>query len=134
MFKFDNEVVVDSANSKIGVSDKNYYQQYDIIAEMKDGNIRSILSAKFYCTDTGTIRCKLCFSLPNYYSTSIGMAGGYGYDKETAALRDALKGLGEDVSWIYRGEGLNTHFDKIQEALSTKENVKRVLYRNHAFN
>lgn len=135
MFKFENSTAIDRKISRRGMTEKNYFGQTDIIAEFKDGHFGRVLTAKFYCSENGVVRCWLHISLPDYYAYGSGSAGGYGYDKICAAFKDALRdiGEGEAVSQIYGGESKDKIMSLIEEAITKKDGIKRIVYRNESF-
>lgn len=51
------------------------------------------IDCRFYCTNGGTVTCCIWVSGENNFRAS-GKAGGWGYEKKSAALQDALNNAG----------------------------------------
>lgn len=120
-----------SEKSKIGMTEKNYVAQYDAIAEMDDGSISSIITAKFYCGDTGVVRCSVRLSLDDIYNHGIGKAGGCGYDKMATSFFSALHDMGETIR--YSGIDVRQSIEDIGKSLEGTHGVKKLLVVNHGF-
>lgn len=75
--------------------EKETVSTYKVIGK-KNGALCSIVEARFYMgrsSSASTVYCSLWVSGETYCSGS-GKAGGYGYHKESAALADAIRSAG----------------------------------------
>lgn len=72
---------------------RNYYGSEFIVGIANDKLVR-IMDARFYCTSSGTAYCRVWFHIPTQWGYGTGRAGGYGYDKASAALYEACERAG----------------------------------------
>lgn len=78
--------------------EKNFYKELAAIIILQDGSTKTICF-RFYATASKHYCCVFA-SLGSEWLHTSGNAGGYGYNRESAALYDALKKAGIDFSGL----------------------------------
>lgn len=74
------------------MNNRNWERTYAII-RLDDGV--GVFEARMYCTASGAqVGCRCRCHLSDAWGYGVGKAGGYGYDRESAALRAALNNMG----------------------------------------
>lgn len=95
----------DNINAKSHRKENSFYKSYQLVsfdlASKDDYNkgFNTKLDVRFYGGNS-TIYCCIWGSLNGIHYNGSGKAGGYGYDKESAAFEAALKCAGFDVSGL----------------------------------
>lgn len=140
MFKFTGDTYKDAGIIKdTGISEKTFFGGYDIIAELQNGEVASIMTIKFYRASGDGIRCKIFVRIPNcYYNSGIGFTKNNGYGSRNNmefSLRKALISIGENEAIKTLGEwdGTNKVMTTLKESLSQHKEIKKVLFINEIF-
>lgn len=78
----------------------NYRKENDFWYGYKalDKDFREIVDCRFYCTKGGTVYCCIWVHGDDGWFSASAKAGGYGYDKRSAALAIALDNAGIKLS------------------------------------
>lgn len=128
---FDN-IHDTKSNTPKACNETNYCDTYFLIYT-DDQGLHQPFAARFYCTRTGTVHCRVWLHLEDTWAYGIGWARGYGYDKMSAALSSALKDAGVvcDESERFSGTGMSHAMSVIQRALESKLGI--TLYPIHSF-
>ena len=87
------------------------------------------IDCRFYCTKGGTVTCCIWVSGKENFRAS-GRATGWGYEKKSAALQDALNNAGLKLNKSIWGTG---EIKSTLEAIAKWESGKRTLYTVEAF-
>ena len=84
---------------------------------------------RFYCTGQ-TIHCIAWLGSRDLYGSGYGRAGGYGYDKASAAMADAIDHAGIKLSKsmaLIMNKYLRLHIDQASKATRRHYNVARIV-------
>lgn len=86
--------------------DRGFYTGYKVLS-LDSENVKEILDIRFYCPSSQVYCCVWLRDDKNkiWFSGS-GIAGGYGYDRESAAFANALESMGVKVRGV-SGAGMN---------------------------
>lgn len=96
--------LVDGINAKSHRKENSFYKSLSLIS-FKDNQFSEKLIVRFYGSGQ-TVYCCVWGSINGNHFNGSGKAGGYGYDKESAAFSEALQSAGFEVSSL-AGTGQN---------------------------
>lgn len=115
-------------NAKNLGGNKETVDRYITIAKLKtapDGNFMTVIDARFYmgrASSASVVYCSVWINCYGYTTSGHGQAGGYGYDKISAALGDALDSAGVVLNRSINGSGQTREaLEAITEALGYKD-------------
>ena len=115
-------------NAKNLGGNKETVDRYIAIAKLKtapDGNFLTVIDARFYmgrASSASVVYCSVWINCYGYTTSGHGQAGGYGYDKISAALGDALDSAGVVLNRSINGSGQTREaLEAITEALGYKD-------------
>ena len=115
-------------NAKNLGGNKETVDRYIAIAKLKtapDGNFMTVIDARFYmgrASSASVVYCSVWINCYGYTTSGHGQAGGYGYDKISAALGDALDSAGVVLNRSINGSGQTREaLEAITEALGYKD-------------
>jgi hypothetical protein len=115
-------------NAKNLGGNKETVDRYLAIAKLKtapDGNFLTVIDARFYmgrASSASVVYCSVWINCYGYTTSGHGQAGGYGYDKISAALGDALDSAGVVLNRSINGSGQTREaLEAITEALGYKD-------------
>ena len=115
-------------NAKNLGGNKETVDRYITIAKLKtapDGNFLTVIDARFYmgrASSASVVYCSVWINCYGYTTSGHGQAGGYGYDKISAALGDALDSAGVVLNRSINGSGQTREaLEAITEALGYKD-------------
>ena len=98
-FQFNNMIAGNSDNLATYRRPNGYYKSLVLVA-MFDGTLHEVAEIRFYRTKSRNYACLwLTHDMVGYGQTG-GMAGGYGYDREEAALSEAAGKHGITGDWF----------------------------------
>lgn len=83
-------------NAKAHRKESKFYKSLSIVS-FKDGQFSEPLDVRFYATNATTFCC-IWGNVNGVHFNGSGKAGGYGYDRASAAFEDALQSAGFEVS------------------------------------
>lgn len=111
-------------NAKNLAGNKETVDRYLCIAKQKkapDGDFLTPVDARFYMgrsSNASVVYCSVWINCCGYMISGHGQAGGYGYDKTSAALGDALESAGVVLNRSINGSGQTREaLEAIAEAL-----------------
>ena len=88
------------------IRDKPLIGGYKLIDAGKKGTFKTLVDVRFYQVKNGSVvYCIVWISGDNKYGRGVGRAGGYGYDKSSAALGSAISDAGITLSQSIDGVG-----------------------------
>lgn len=105
--------------------ENNFWCEYIAL----DKDFYDWVDCKFYCTNGGTVTCCIWVS-GKYHFNATGKAGGWGYEKKSAALQDALNNAGIVLNESIWGTGM---IKETIKALATKTSGKRNIHIIESF-
>jgi hypothetical protein len=115
-------------NAKNLGGNKETVDRYLSIAKLKtapDGNFMTVIDARFYMgrsSSASVVYCSVWINCYGYTTSGHGSAGGYGYDKISAALGEALESAGVVLNRSINGSGQTREaLEAITEALGYKD-------------
>lgn len=91
--------LTDGINAKAHRKENKFYKSLQIVSFLTDRGFNQPLDVRFYGSGQ-TVYCCIWGSIKGTYFNGSGKAGGYGYDKESAAFEDALQSAGFNVSGL----------------------------------
>lgn len=101
-------ITIDSDKAKFNVNDRKEaacYKGFKLINK-KDGE--SVIDARFYSVSGRVVNCCLWINLPKViYTRGSGRAGGWGYERSSSALEEAISNAGVDGFPHFGGSGCN---------------------------
>lgn len=112
--------------------DNHFYQELAVIANLK-GNICTPVILRYY--GTGAVNYACLWINDNYHSTwcsGSGSAGGYGYNRESAAAAEAIETAGFTLDQNISGVG-ETAVKEALTAIAAKLGYKKIyIHSAHA--
>lgn len=90
--------LTDGINAKSHRKEDKFYRSLSIVS-FKDGQFKQPLDVRFYSSGQ-TVYCCVWGSIKGTYFNGSGKAGGYGYDKASAAFASALQSAGFEVEGL----------------------------------
>lgn len=105
--------------------ENNFWCSYKVL----DKDFYPWVDCRFYCTDGGTVYCCIWVSGEKHFSAT-GRATGWGYEKKSAALQEALTNAGIRLNNNIWGTG---EIRPTVEALAKWTSGKRTLHTVEAF-
>ena len=109
------------------IRDKPLIGGYKLIDAGKKGTLKTLVDVRFYQVKNGSVvYCIVWISGGEKYGRGVGRAGGYGYDKHSAALADALSDAGVAIDSDISGRGEGAEQDAIKaigEALGYRDTI-----------
>lgn len=117
MFMIDKSYLRRSKRSNsFGMSRVAFYGSVTIVGIYPGESMRTYFRARFYCSPTsGTVRCLAHLSYGDISAHGVGISKGYGYDKQCAALADALNDMG--FKPVYHSSSYSMLVQEIRESL-----------------
>lgn len=103
----------------------NYRREDDFWCGYKalDNNFNEIIDCRFYCTKGGTVTCCIWVYGNEHFSAS-GRAAGYGYEKKSAALQEALTNAGIVLNEYIDGSGyIKEPLEAVAKWATRKRNI-----------
>lgn len=89
-----------------------------------DKDFNEIVDCRFYCTKSGNVSC--CIWVHGYeHFSATGKAGGWGYEKKSAALQEALDNAGLKLNYNIHSTG---EIRKPLEAIGKWASKKRTIH------
>jgi hypothetical protein len=119
--------LVQGINGKAHRKENSFYKSLQIVG-FKDGQFNQPLDVRFYGNGQ-TVYCCLWGSIGNAYFNGSGKAGGYGYDKQSAAFSNALQSAGFSVDGLSCTGENETAINIIAKDLMQLENY--TIVRSH---
>lgn len=96
-FDFSKMVVQSGENLGIDKLQKHFYKAAHLVG-LVDGKIMDLCEIRIYGTGkTNTAILWMHSPVLGLYGSSKGHSGGYGYNREDAAIQRAIEGLGVDI-------------------------------------
>lgn len=109
--------------------DNGFYKE---IAALDPATGRAVVTARFYIPGT-TCYCALWINAPEKWARGNGKAGGGGYHKPSAALSDAIKDAGIQLSQSIHGVGDTAMTDAVEAMAKALTGKRRfIVHTAHA--
>ena len=86
---------------------KELIKTYNVVSNTSKG-LKEIITVRCYMgrsANASVVYASLWITAPDYYGSGTGKAGGYGYHKSSAAIGDAIKSAGVELSKDISGVG-----------------------------
>lgn len=85
------------------MNNRNWEHTYVLLNK---ANCTTVFEARVYCTASGaTVGCRVWIHSDSVYGYGVGKAGGYGYDRISAAVVNACEDMGIEVEQADREAG-----------------------------
>lgn len=127
------EVNHTEGNAKLKVNCDNFYKGFKAIAPVPDlgpGEYETLVDLRLYWTPS-RVYARVWIRGGGHYHYGQGMAGGYGYDKESAAAGDAIGAAGVGLSEDIGGRGESAIEEALQAIAAALGYPDALLIKSH---